>query len=310
MKRRFYFFVALCAIVALGLYLALDLSDTSRGHGAPSTSEAVRAPASNQGIPTNGDQRSQLAVNDIWGSGDASRFANTRIGYEKQSDLAAFFEVALRHPENGGIYYARKAYLDCATLKSTPASKTVNKDAEATFQRAVKRCDWLGDAGSRQRLYGLLDTAVKNADPIMNVAQDVTGRLTDRSNQPEIVEEALKRAIEIGDPYLFADAMFRLVTISEKFDGKSLDFDLRQDLHYASTVAYCDLGADCSNAASIPIVCKGTGVCPDSIVTMVLRSPQIKDDEQRKRIVGLADRLVSSARDGTLPTLFQGRAKS
>lgn len=273
----------------------------------PSSINMAVKPAAKQSSRTSTNKGTSPIAREKWASRDTTGVGLMREAYERQSNLAEFFQTALQTPERGGLYYAKRVFADCYAIKSTARQTKLSADEQKALAPALKRCDIVGDAASYQRLSGTLSTSAASLDPVLSLTREFTGNMTGKTFKVEIVQRAVQRAIDMGDPYLLSDSLYRMIEMAQTFDGQSLDFATRQRLHAASTIAECDLGADCNGAPFVVLACAQTGQCGASLVSLILQGPQVTDDNERKAITQLADKLVAGARDGSLPSLFNLR---
>jgi|GEM_PF-5417888 len=243
------------------------------------------------------------ASRDAWGAKGRRDVDALRDDFLRSSRLDDLFERGLRHPDAGGLFYARQALRHCGMLRNAGGSASVGRDA-AVLERARDRCGALGDPASRERLNATLQTASARLDPALSIVNTIDDRSREARLTPADVRDAIDASIALGDPYVLRYVFLRGIPRIERFDGRPVDVELRGDLMMASRLALCDLGVDCAQEARVLLTCANKDGCSDPFSAMGIGGDSLSI-ERRRRLGELADRVRTAARDGSLPQLLQ-----
>ena len=281
---------------AIGVWLATPQPQ------APAASMAVTASVPS---PARASTTTTPARTPAWGAHANPAVTAMSASLTSAPDLAAFFDTALQHPEAGGIYFARAAWVECLALRPVPDRDRTPLDeaARVRVERARARCGSLTGGDTQKRLSAAVHSLWRS-DPALSI--DAWQHEPVSVGRPTLddARRALASAIDLGEASVFRRVVPYAIFRSTTFDGRAIDPSIHDDLVIAVIVASCDLGAECSTDFITAYTCLMPEGCADSIINAALRNDDLTD-ERRKRIAVLTDRLVDSARDGTLPQLFR-----
>ena len=249
-----------------------------------------------------------------WGNDPrAESVAAMREGYIKAIDLRAFFDQALRRPEHGGIYYAKRALFDCVVVKGARLSmhEKLSPDAESRSKRIgvpllegeVQRCGSLADHESKIQLNAALNSPAVRLDPEMSLIQIDRDARTDHEATLEMAAQLLDRAVALGDAYFLTDAMRRVIDQARTFEGEEIDEPRRRLLDSLALVMQCDLGGDCEHDVSTIVLCFQNGDCGRSTTVRILQNPEYPA-ALRQSLFELSAEMTNAAREGALIRMF------
>lgn len=214
---------------------------------------------------------------------------------EHAPSLRAFYYEALRHPEEGGYYYATAAIGACKEWTSTDAPVSARQQQARDALRA--RCDFSEqerkDAWSH---FGAMRNVKFEDDPLLDKVFAIL-----KAPDADAKANVLRRALAEGNPYLSASLVQPALAarIAEGASAKPEAVDLSEA---AQTLVACRLGAECgSESMAAQMLCVQHGWCGDN-VTDALREGLGADFA---RVDGLAGQAVIDIRKGNLARLVQ-----
>lgn len=214
---------------------------------------------------------------------------------EHAPSLRAFYYEALRHPEQGGYYYATAAIGACKDW--APADGPPNARQQQVREALRARCDF--SAQEREDAWGHF-AAMRNLkfedDPLLEKVFAIL-----KAPDADAKANILRSALAEGNPYLTASLVQPALAarIAEGASAHPEAFNLPEA---AQTLVACRLGAECGpESMAAQMLCVQHGWCADN-VTDALREGLGADFA---RIDGLAGQAVIDIRKGKLARLVQ-----
>jgi len=214
---------------------------------------------------------------------------------EHAPSLRAFYYEALRHPEEGGYYYAIAAIGACKDRPATDKPASARQQQVRDALRA--RCDF--SAQEREDAwnhFGAMRNTRFEDDPLL----DKTFALL-KAQDADARANILRSALAEGNPYLSA-SLIQPALAARIAEGAS-DSPAAADLpDAAQTLVACRLGAECGpDSMAARMLCLEHGWCGGD-VSEALREGLGADFV---RIDGLAGQAVIDIRKGELARLVQ-----
>lgn len=230
--------------------------------------------------------------------------------------LKAFLAEALKHPEQGGAYYALHVLSHCRAMRTeessrgesgggTVADSPVDGVRRAAIESRKRRCDgFVESEHSEARDQHLLKSGLAGGDPLLK-ASDAFSKARRGADKNARVA-ALRQVLDTGDPLLLdgLDAGWFLQHSDDlglHFHFQGVDYALRSDadMMHAFYLLPCGLGLVCdAHEEETEQVCALTGTCHASRFEDLKRQMIETPPGSYEKIVRLYEKMVVAAKAG------------
>jgi len=212
------------------------------------------------------------------------------------SSLRAFYEEAMKRPQDGGYFYAMRALEICRMYtKADPAMSAQRREA---IEQMHQRCDFsMHEQDDAGRKLWQMGEARLTEDPLYSRLLGFQMAAT-----PESMIAALRAVIDVGDPNLIAAVAGLSIEVDVwkalgKFTGTVED-----NVKYAKMLTACRLGDACGpDSLAAQSLCAVAGWCGAGIADAVT-SPF---DGDYALIDRLSQQVVADIRKGQLTRLLR-----